>query len=304
MDSWTNYLTGFKSYLSYERSLSANTHDAYLHDISILQQYLTLNKGPEDPLAVEYKHLKGFAAYLFDLGMAETSQSRIISGVKAFYKYLLIEDLIKNSPAELLEAPRTKRQLPEVLNINEIDTLLTAIDRSQPIGERNHAILHILYSCGLRVSELVNLKLSHIYPKEGFIKVAGKGDKERLIPIGDEALKYLNIYIHNVRSQHPVQKGSENIVFLNRRGKKLTRVMVFLMLKALTEKAGIQKDISPHTFRHSFATHMVDGGADLRAVQDMLGHASITTTEIYTHLDKEYLRSTLLNYHPWARKNS
>lgn len=302
MDAWTQYLAGFKSYLSYERSLSANTLEAYLHDLQIVQQYLALSGGPKDPLKVEYKHLKGFASYLYDLGLSETSQARMISGVKAFYKYLLIEDLMAQSPAELLEAPRTKRKLPEVLNINEIDAMIAAIDLSQPIGERNRAILHTLYGCGLRVSELVNLKLTHIYPEEGFVKVTGKGDKERLIPIGDAALKYINLYIHNVRNLQTVQKGSENVLFLNRRGKKLTRVMVFLILKALTDKAKIQKDISPHTFRHSFATHLVDGGADLRAVQEMLGHASITTTEIYTHLDKDYLRSTILNYHPWAKK--
>lgn len=302
MDAWNNYLSGFKSYLSYERSLSANTLDAYLHDIRILQQYMNLTQGPKDPLAVEYKHLKSFASYLFDLGMAETSQSRIISGVKAFYKYLVIEDLMSKSPAELIEAPRTARNLPVVLNINEIDSLISAIDLSQPTGERNRAIIHTLYGCGLRVSELVNLKLSHVYQEEGFIKVTGKGDKERLIPIGEEALKYLNIYIHNIRNHQKIQKGCENVVFLNRRGHKLTRVMVFLLLKSLAEKVGIQKDISPHTFRHSFATHLVDGGADLRAVQEMLGHASITTTEIYTHLDRDYLRSTILNYHPWARK--
>ncbi len=300
MADWQVYLKGFRAYVLFERAMSENTVDAYMHDISLLQQYLELHGKTISPVKVVYDDLRGFTAFIYELGMAATSQSRIISGVKTFFKYLLLEDLIQKSPAELLESPKTRRKLPEVLNLDEINRMIAVIDLSLPEGERNRAIVETLYSCGLRVSELVGLKTRNVYPEDGFIRVIGKGDKERLVPIGSEALKCISLYMNGVRNHVTPQKGSEHILFLNRRGGKLSRVMVFYILKDLAKAAGVNKNISPHTFRHSFATHLIDGGADLRAVQDMLGHASITTTEIYTHLDRDYLRSTILNFHPWA----
>lgn len=295
---WENYKKGYKAYLQLERSLSGNSVEAYLRDIEKLTQFLQLMNYMKTPAEVELKDLQHFVRYINDLGMTATSQSRILSGIRSFYKYCCIENIVTKDPSILLEAPRTKRALPDVLSFEEIERIINAIDLSTPEGGRNKAILEVLYSCGLRVTELVNLTLSNLYLDVGFIRVIGKGDKERLVPIGQSAIKYISIYKNNIRTHIPIKKGQEDILFLNRRGSKLTRVMIFLMLKELVKKAGIAKSISPHTFRHSFATHLVEGGADLRAVQEMLGHESITTTEIYTHIDREYLRDTLQRFHP------
>jgi integrase/recombinase XerD len=255
----------------------------------------SLNLLPEK---VELRHLQDFLKWITELGMTARTQARVISGLKGFYKYLLLESLITKDPTEMLESPKIGRKLPATMSVEEIDLLLNAIDLSKPGGERNRAMLEIIYGCGLRVSELVNLKISSIFFSEGFLRITGKGDKERLVPLGSVAQKRLKIYLDTVRPHIAVVKGNEDVVFLNLRGRKLTRVSVFNLIKELVKKTGLKKNISPHTFRHSFATHLVEGGADLRAVQEMLGHESITTTEIYTHLDREYLRSTILQYHP------
>lgn len=295
---WEPYKKGFKAYLQLERSLAGNSIEAYMGDIEKLTDFL-LEKGiKKSPAEIELKDLQQFIQWIAEMGMTPSSQSRIISGIRTFYKYCQVEDVSKNDPTTLLETPKLKRTLPDVLSFEEIENIIAQVDLSQAEGTRNKAILETMYSCGLRVSELVNLKLSELYLDVGFIRVVGKGNKERLVPIGSSAVKYINIYRNNVRVHQSIQKGEEDIVFLNRRGKRLTRAMIFLIIKDLVKKAGIQKTISPHTFRHSFATHLVEGGADLRAVQEMLGHESITTTEIYTHLDREYLRKTLEKFHP------
>ena len=296
--SWESTIIGFKNYLTIERSLSTNSVEAYIRDVKKLADFAKEKKKTE--LQIERADLSEFITNISKSGVAARSQSRIISGIKAFYKYLIMEDYITIDPTELLESPRIGLKLPDTLSIEEIDNLIGAIDLSKEQGERNRTMLEILYSCGLRVTELICLKLSNISFEEGFIKVIGKGDKERLAPIGSTALKYLNIYINEVRNHQEIQKGHEDIVFLNRRGKQLTRVMIFTIIKQLAEKISLKKNISPHTFRHSFATHLIQGGADLRAVQEMLGHESITTTEIYTHLDKEYLREAIIQFHPRA----
>jgi len=300
--NWIPFTKGFTAYLKLEKSLSENSVEAYSRDVQKLIQFLEYHKLELQPGDVKLAHLQDFLKWINQLGMSARTQARVISGLKTFYKYLLLENLIRENPAELLEAPRTGRQLPDTLNINDIDRLFAAIDLSTPEGERNKTILEFLYGCGLRVSELTNLKISDIRFNEGFLSVIGKGNKQRLVPVGSSALKQLQIYLHQIRSHIAIQKGQEDFIFLNKRGKKLTRVMVFYIVKDLAEKAGIRKTISPHTFRHSFATHLIEGGADLRAVQEMLGHASITTTEIYTHLDRDYLRSNILQFHPRARK--
>ena len=287
---WQNYIKGFKLYLKLEKSLSENSIEAYLRDVKNLQIWCETSYPNLSPLNIELNHLQAFLAAIHKIGLSATSQARMISGIKAFYKYLLIEGELTVNPTELLESPKLGRKLPDVLSPAEIDKLLGQIDLSSPEGTRNRAMIETLYGCGLRVSELINLKISNLYFKEGFIKVVGKGDKERLAPIGGSAIKYINIYLENIRIHHKINREFTDIVFLNRRGNKLTRVMIFIIIKNLAEKAGIKKQISPHTFRHSFATHLIEGGADLRAVQEMLGHESITTTEIYTHLDKKYLR--------------
>jgi integrase/recombinase XerD len=295
---WDTYKKGFKAWLQLEKSLSGNSVEAYLRDIDKLTEFLQdahISKKPDD---IELKDLQRFVKWIGNLGMTASSQSRMISGIRSFYKYCSIENIVKKNPTILLEVPKLKRALPDVLTFEEIEEIIAQADLSKPEGGRNKAILETLYSCGLRVSEVVNLRLSCLYLDVGFIRVIGKGDKERLVPIGRSAIKYINIYKKEIRVHMPVSKGNEDILFLNRRGSKLTRVMIFLMLKDLVKKAGIKKNISPHTFRHSFATHLVEGGADLRAVQEMLGHESITTTEIYTHLDREYLRETLHKFHP------
>ena len=286
-----------------ERSLSAKSVEAYLHDLNKLEQFLALQKNNSSPQQLELKTLKDFVQWINELGMTEFSQARIISGIKAFYKYLLMEDLMDKNPAELLEAPKLKRKLPDTLDLPDIELLISGIDLSKPEGERNRAIIETLYGSGLRVSELTELKISNIYFDSAFLKVVGKGNKERLVPLGSHAAKYINIYLQNVRHHVVIKKGQEDFVFLNNRGSKLSRVMIFLMIKKLADYVGIKKTISPHTFRHSFATHLVEGGADLRAVQEMLGHESITTTEIYTHLDRNYLRQTLIDFHPRFKKH-
>jgi len=295
---WDPYKKGFKAYLQLEKSLSDNSVQAYLRDIELLTNYLQEKKTLETPSDITLKNLQSFLKWITELGMTATSQARIISGLRAFYKYCLMEQISKTDPTTLLEAPKLKRSLPDVLGFDEIEKIIQQVDLSKPEGERNKAILETMYSCGLRVSEVVNLKISQLYLDVGFIRVIGKGDKERLVPVGSSAIKHINIYKNNIRVHVAATKGNEDVLFLNNRGSKLSRVMIFYIIKDLALKAGIKKTVSPHTFRHSFATHLVEGGADLRAVQEMLGHASITTTEIYTHLDREFLRKTLEKFHP------
>ncbi len=295
---WESYKRGYKAYLQLEKSLSDNSVEAYLRDIEKLTQFLLESNSMKTPAEIELKDLQQFIKWVSELHLTASSQARMISGIRSFYKYCSGEKILKKDPTLLLEAPKLKRSLPDTLVFEEIEKIIGKIDLSKPEGGRNKAILETMYSCGLRVSELVNLRLSCLYLDVGFIRVIGKGDKERLVPIGSTAIKYINIYRNEIRSHMAVQPGNEDIVFLNRRGSKLTRVMIFLMMKDLVRKAGITKNISPHSFRHSFATHLVEGGADLRAVQEMLGHESITSTEIYTHLDREFLRETLHRFHP------
>jgi integrase/recombinase XerD len=299
---WEAYKKGYKSYLQLEKSLSDNSVDAYMLDVEKFTQFLLHVNSMKTPAEIELKDLQHFIKWITELGISVKSQARIISGMRSFYKYCVIENIVRKDPTVLLEAPKLQRKLPDVLSIEEIESIIAQIDLSKAEGGRNKAILETLYSCGLRVTELINLRLSCLYLDVNFIRVIGKGDKERLVPIGDSAVKYINIYKNEIRIHIPVTRGSEDILFLNRRGSKLSRVMIFLMLKDLAKKAGITKNISPHTFRHSFATHLVEGGADLRAVQEMLGHESITTTEIYTHIDREYLRETLHQFHPAFKK--
>ncbi|HEX9509327.1 MAG TPA: site-specific tyrosine recombinase XerD [Puia sp.] len=295
---WEPYKKGYKGWLRLEKSLSDNSVEAYLRDVDKLTQFLQANQSMKSPDAVELKDLQLFLQWIGELGLNAATQARVLSGIRSFYKYCYIEQIVKKDPTALLEAPKLKRALPDVLSFEEIEAIIGQIDLSKPEGGRNKAILETMYSCGLRVSEVVNLRISCLYLETGFIRVIGKGDKERLVPIGGAAIKYIRLYQREIRVHMPNKPGNEDILFLNRRGTKLSRVMIFLMLKDLVAKAAIPKNISPHTFRHSFATHLVEGGADLRAVQEMLGHESITTTEIYTHLDREYLRETLHRYHP------
>ena len=296
--SWDLLITQFKHYLRLERALADNSIEAYVRDIEKLKQFAKSDNLNIGPLDITHNNLTDFIQLLNELGMSAFSQARIISGIKSFYKYLFFEGEIKEDPSQLIEAPKLGRKLPDTLDINEIDRLLESIDHSTPEGTRNRAILETLYSCGLRVSELITLRLSHLYMEAGYVRVIGKGDKERLVPIGREAIKYINIYKDEVRNHITIKPGNEDYVFLNRRGAKLTRVMIFTIIKNLAKTAGIRKNISPHTFRHSFATHLIEGGADLRAVQEMLGHESITTTEIYTHLDRSYLQQVIKEFHP------
>lgn len=295
---WDAYKKGFKAYLQLEKSLSGNSVEAYLRDVEKFTRFLQASGTMVTPEQVSLQQLQSFIAAIVQLGIAPTSQARVISGLRAFYKYCLLEQVCSTDPTILLEAPKLKRALPDVLSFEEIEQIIAQIDLSKPEGGRNKAILETMYSCGLRVSEVVNLKISNLHLEVGFIRVVGKGNKERLVPIGSSAVKYIGIYKKDIRSHIAVKPGNDDILFLNRRGSQLSRVMIFLLLKDLVKAAGIKKNISPHTFRHSFATHLVEGGADLRAVQEMLGHESITTTEIYTHLDREYLRETLHKYHP------
>ena len=295
---WEAYKKGYKAYLRLEKSLSEHSVEAYLRDVEKLTQFLQATGQLKAPGEVELKELQQFVKWIHELGMTATSQARIISGIRSFYKYCLAEQVAQKDPSLLLEAPRTKRALPDTLSFAEIETLIAQVDQSTPDGGRNKAILETMYSCGLRVSELIGLKISCLYLDVGYVRVTGKGNKERLVPIGDDAIKYIKQYKDLIRSHQLIKNGCEDILFLNKRGTGLSRVMIFYIIKDLVAKAGITKNISPHTFRHSFATHLVEGGADLRAVQEMLGHESITTTEIYTHLDRDYLRDTLHQFHP------
>ncbi len=296
MNSWERYIKQFVSYLKIERGLAENSILAYQQDVIKLAEYSgSKNKAPTE---ISYKDLKHFIAVLYDLGLGARSQARIISGIKQFYSFLILENELKDDPSELLEMPKIGRKLPEVMSIEEIDMLINAIDLSSNEGHRNKAILETLYSCGIRVSELVNLRFSDLYFEEGFIRVIGKGNKERLVPVSKTVEKEIKIYQDNYRVHKKIKPGDENTVFLNRRGSKLTRVMIFTIIKNLAELSGLNKSVSPHTFRHSFATHMIEGGANLRAVQEMLGHESITTTEIYTHLDQSFLRDAIMTHHP------
>jgi integrase/recombinase XerD len=296
--NWDILIKQFENYLKLERSLSSNSVEAYVHDIVKLRQFLEISNIIITPQKVSTQHIQDFLMYVSELGMTPHTQARVLSGIKAFYKFLLLEDEITEDPSSLVEAPKLGRKLPDTLSYDEIEILLKAIDLSTAEGARNRAILETLYSSGLRVSELVELRRSNVFFDIGFLKITGKGDKERLVPIGKDALKYMGIYINEIRCHVPVQKGFENYVFLNRRGKNLTRVMVFKIIKELAKQIHLKKTISPHTFRHSFASHLIEGGADLRAVQEMLGHESITTTEIYTHLDRDYLKQIITAFHP------
>jgi integrase/recombinase XerD len=296
--NWETHIKHFGSYLKLERSLSGNSIQAYVRDVEKLGQFIEMKFAGVSPLVISSKHLQAFLQYINELGMSAFSQARILSGIKAFYKYLLFEEMIEKDPTALIEGPKLGRKLPDTLDYEEIVNMLDALDLSKPEGARNRAMLEILYSSGLRVSELVELKIGNVYFDLGFLRVIGKGNKERLVPIGKDALKFLKIYLEDIRVHVPVQKGSESHVFLNRRGRKLSRVMIFMIIKQLAATIGLRKTISPHTFRHSFATHLIEGGADLRAVQEMLGHESITTTEIYTHLDRDYLRQVIQEFHP------
>ncbi|MDD3858952.1 MAG: site-specific tyrosine recombinase XerD [Bacteroidales bacterium] len=298
MNNWENAIKNFSFYLKLERNLSENTISSYISDVTKLYTFISQTKSVILPEHTKYEDLKDFVEYLVETGINEKSQSRIISGIKSFYKYLLLEDIINENPASLLESPKTARKLPVVLTITEIDQIIKAIDVSKSLGHRNRAIIEVLYGCGLRVSELAELKISNIFFKESFVRVIGKGNKQRLVPIGGAAKKEIGNYLKSFRNHIIPKKGHSDFLFLNRRGSKLTRVMIFNIVKEACENAGITKIISPHTFRHSFATHLVEGGADLRAVQEMLGHESITTTEIYTHIDREYLREAIIQYHP------
>jgi integrase/recombinase XerD len=299
--NWELLIKQFTHYLKIERSLSANSIEAYVHDVQLLRQFMDIHYPKISPLQITLKQLQHFLQYVNELGMSAHSQARILSGVKGFYKYLLFDEVLSNDPTTLLEGPKLGRKLPDTLSYPEIEKLLEAIDLSTPEGGRNRAMIEMLYSSGLRVSELVDLKLNNIHRDIGFLRVVGKGNKERLVPVGRDALKYLQIYIDDLRGKSPhkpAKKNFESFVFLNRNGQKLTRVMIFTIIKNLAKQIGLKKNISPHTFRHSFATHLIEGGADLRAVQEMLGHESITTTEIYTHLDRDYLRQVVLDFHP------
>lgn len=295
---WQAAKKGFRSYLKLERSLSPNSVNAYLTDLDKLIQFSDNKQVKLSPETIKHSDLSDFIAWINGLGMIPSTQARIISGIKAFYRYLLLDNRIADDPSELIEGPKLTRKLPDTLSLNDIDKLIAAVDVSTPEGTRNKTMIEVLYSCGLRVSELITLRISNLYLEISFIKIVGKGNKERLVPIGAEAIKYLKIWLDELRPHIPVQNGEEDMVFLNRRGKRLTRVYVFMMIKELAKQIGLKKSISPHTFRHSFATHLIEGGADLRAVQEMLGHESITTTEIYTHLDREYLKSVIISHHP------
>lgn len=295
---WEPYKKGYKAWLQLEKSLSDHSVAAYLHDLQVFTQYLEDSGQAMPPDKIELTHLQHFLQSLARLELSPATQARMVSGLRSFFKYCALEQVVSADPTLLLEAPRLGKKLPTVLSFAEIEAMIAKIDASTPEGTRNRAILETLYSCGLRVTELTQLTLSGYYPQLGFVRVVGKGDKERLVPIGREAIKYIGIYLQHIRSQVPVHKGEEDYIFLNRRGTRLSRIMIFYIIKDLAQQAGITKTISPHTFRHSFATHLVEGGADLRAVQEMLGHESITTTEIYTHISREYLRDTLRRYHP------
>lgn len=296
MSNSKHYIKDFVAYLKIEKGLSENSIEAYLNDVLKLENYSRQNGKEISDLG--YNDLKNFVSELYDLGLSARSQARIISGIKQFYLFLILENILQNDPSELLEMPKIGRKLPEVLSVEEIDQLIDAIDLSKPEGHRNKAILETLYSCGLRVSELVNLRFEDLFFTDGFLRITGKGNKQRLVPVSQTVEKEINIYVENIRTQLKIKTGNESYVFLNRRGAKLTRNMIFTIIKDLSTSINLQKNISPHTFRHSFATHLLEGGANLRAIQEMLGHESITTTEIYTHLDQSFLKEAIISYHP------
>lgn len=296
--SWKNNINGFRSYLMLERNLSENSIESYVRDVNKLVYFLEMNDNKVSVKKINTSDLTVFIRWVAEIGMSASSQSRIISGIKAFFRYLILENIISNDPSSLIEGPKKGLKIPETLSIEEIDQIINAIDLSHPQGQRNKAIIETLYGCGLRVSELINLKMSNWYKKDGFIKVIGKGDKERLIPIGNITAKVLNIYVNEVRCHLTIQKGQEDYIFLSKRGKYLSRISIYNIVKELAEKAQIKKNISPHTFRHSFATELIERGANLRAVQEMLGHESITTTQLYTHINKEFLRQSIISHHP------
>lgn len=302
MAEWDSYIKEFKNYLKIERSLSANSVEAYIHDIVKLKQFLEIYNLNVTPKTITSTEIQSFLKYIVELGMTPYSQARVLSGVKAFFKFLIHEDVLAKDPAALVDAPRLGRKLPDTLSFFEIEQLLNSIDLSTMEGTRNRAMLETLYSSGLRVSELVELRLNNVFFDIGFLRVLGKGNKERLVPIGSDAIKYMKMYLEGYRNKMEIKKGFENYVFLNRRGAGLTRVMIFTIIKNLAQEIGLKKSISPHTFRHSFATHLIEGGADLRAVQEMLGHESITTTEIYTHLDRDYLKQIITDFHPRSKR--
>lgn len=299
--NWAGSIKRYENYLRLERSLSANSIEAYVRDVGRLQQFAERYQPIPGPDQLDLDHLQGFVKWINELGMSARSQSRTVSGIKGFYKFLLLENEVNDDPTSLLQMPKIGRHLPDTLSFEEIAELIAALDLSKPTGHRNRAMLETLYSCGLRVSELINLRISGLFPEEGFLKVIGKGDKERLVPIGQHALKEIQTYLKDFRVHISPKAEAEDIIFLNDRGGALSRVMVFLIIKDLAVKIGLKKNISPHTFRHSFATHLIEGGADLRAIQEMLGHVSISTTEIYTHLDRDHLRSAILQHHPRAK---
>ncbi|RAU83552.1 site-specific tyrosine recombinase XerD [Pontibacter arcticus] len=296
--NWPITLKQFEQYLRLEKSLAGNSVEAYLRDVRKLIDFLSLKGHQLSPEQVTPVILRDFLEWVNELGMTPHSQARTLSGIRAFYKFMIMEDMLHVDPTDTIDAPKLSRKLPDTLDFHEIEQLLAAIDLSTPEGTRNRAMIETLYSSGLRVSEMLDLKMSNLYEDMGFLKVTGKGDRERLVPIGRDALKHIKLYRESIRCHLTIKKGNEDILFLNRRGAKMSRVMVFTIIKDLTAKAGIQKTVSPHTFRHSFATHLIEGGADLRAVQEMLGHESITTTEIYTHLDRDYLKQVIKDFHP------
>ena len=296
--NWKPYIEDFRNYLKLERSLSDHSIEAYINDVKKLAELPEILDSKKNPSEVGQRDIESLILCVHEMGLGEKSQGRILSGLRSFFKYLMLENMIDRSPMELIEGPKLSQKFPSVLSFEEIRAIIEAIDMSDQNGHRNRAIIETLYACGLRVTELVNLKLSNYFPDIEFVKVIGKNDKERIVPIGPEAIKQINYYIHEVRKHGKIASGYEDYIFLNRSGKNLTRVMIFTIIKRLVEAAGIHKTVSPHTFRHSFATHLVEGGANLRAVQDMLGHESITTTEIYAHMDTQFLRETILNFHP------
>jgi integrase/recombinase XerD len=298
--NWNDTILEFQHFLRLEKGLSDNSIEAYCSDIYKFSEYLAIHNIESDPIQISSEHIRDYINYLFKLGIAASSQARLISSFKAFYNYLLLSEKIPVNPAQLIESPKLKRKLPDVLTVDEIDNVLSRIDLSKPGGHRNKAIIETMYSCGLRVSEVINLKVSNLFLQEGFIKVTGKGQKERLVPIGNKAKEEIHYYIHSFRNRMDIKKEAKDILFLNTRGNKLSRIMIFKIIKELCKLAQIRKNVSPHTFRHSFATHLIEGGADLRSVQEMLGHESITTTEIYTHLDRAYLRDVIIQFHPRA----
>ncbi len=300
---WPTALSGYAAYLQLERALSANTREAYLRDLQKLKDFALQLQPPRYPTDLKLPDLEALLGHLYELGLGPRSQARLVSALRSFFRFLLLEDVLDENPAELLEVPRIQRNLPQVLSYGEIQAMLEAIDLSHPQGTRNRAMVEVLYACGLRASELTGLRINDLYLDVGFVKILGKGDKERIVPIGEEAIRHVTLYVQTDRRQmRNIQPGHEHILFLNRRGRQLSRVMVFHMVRELARAAGIEKKVSPHTFRHSFATHLLEGGADLKAVQDMLGHESILTTEIYTHLNKAYLRETIQRYHPRSRQ--